>query len=235
MGRGMQIAVFAAAVTGSVGGGLAALLASAEPPRPLPARPPAVATHPPAGGSAIAAAPVAPAVVAAAPADPRIALVASMKLVLTRVAGWARDHAGEPCPDLAALGVVAPDPWGHPLELTCSDQPADQIVGAVSAGPDGIAGSDDDIASWALGSEVTGLVRGARWKPLAATRTHPGGRHRRDLATTSPAPVARPAAEPVRSAPQVTTPIAAPATPAPVPAPPAKPEPAVGDDIPARR
>jgi hypothetical protein len=228
MGRGMQIAVFVAAVTGSVGGGLAALLASAG---PLPPRPTTVAapTAPPvAAGSALA--PVAAAV--APPADPRIALVASMKLVLTRVAGWARDHAGEPCPDLAALGVVAPDPWGHPLELTCSDQPADQIVGAVSAGPDGIAGSDDDIASWALGSEVTALVRGARWKPLAATRTRPG-RHRRDVATTSTAPVTRPA-EPVRPLPPVTTTIAAPTAAAPA-ASIARPDPAVGDDIPTRR
>jgi hypothetical protein len=223
----MQIAVFVAAVTGSVGGGLAALLASAEPPRPLPPRPTTVAVPAPAptAGSAPAPAPES--------TDPRIALVASMKLVLTRVAGWARDHAGEPCPDLAALGVVAPDPWGHPLELTCSDQPADQIVGAVSAGPDGIAGSDDDIASWALGSEVTGLVRGARWKPLAATRPRPG-RHRRDVATTPTAPVTRPA-DPVRPLPTVTTPIAAPAA-APVPAAPvAKPDAAVGDDIPTRR
>jgi len=223
MGRGMQIAVLVAAVTGSAGGGLAALLASSEPPARRPTKPTAAAVP--------SSPPTLPAIVVPAPPpDPRVMLAASMKTVLARVTAWARDHAGEPCPDLAVLGVVAPDPWGHPLALTCSDQPADQIVGAVSAGPDGIAGNDDDVPSWALGGEITGLVRGPRWRPpvAAATRSR-SGKHRRDATPSATASAAR-ATEPARLAPVTATPEPAltPARPTPTPD-------AVGDDIPARR
>jgi hypothetical protein len=97
-----------------------------------------------------------------------------MRAVLTRFAAWSRGHAGAPCPDGEALGMIALDPWGHAIELTCTDQPADQSAGAISAGPDGIAGSADDVASWTLGREVTDLVRGARWtSPPAAVATPP--------------------------------------------------------------
>jgi len=226
MGRGMQIAVLVAAVTGSVGGGLAALLASSDPPARR-ARKPVTAASAPVLPALPTPAVVPPPVAATAP-DPRVALVASMKTVLTRVAAWAPTHAGEPCPDVTALGVVALDPWGRSLALTCSDQPADQIVGAISAGPDGIVGSDDDVPSWTLGSEITGLVRGARWKPpvAAATRSR-SAKHRKDAAPTTGGAHAT---EPARLAPLA---------PAPEPAlTPAKPTPtpdAVGDDIPARR
>jgi hypothetical protein len=118
----------------------------------------------------------------------------SMTTVLTRFTAWARDHAGEPCPDLAALDVAAPDPWGRPLELTCSAQPADQMIGAVSAGPDGVAGNADDVVSWALGHEVTELVRGARWQPpkTLGTRSRPP-RHRKDgSGATASGPVRHP-------------------------------------------
>jgi len=52
---------------------------------------------------------------------------------------------------------------GHPIEITCTDQPADQMIGAVSVGPDGARGTADDVGSWQLGREVTDVVRGARW------------------------------------------------------------------------
>jgi hypothetical protein len=52
--------------------------------------------------------------------------------------------------------------------MTCTDQPANQTIGAISAGPDGTLGTADDVASWQLGREVTELVRGPRW--VAAER-----------------------------------------------------------------
>ena len=155
MGRGMLLAVSAAAVIGSVGGGLAALHSAPESAGPAPLKP-------------------------GDPLDPKTRLGAivseqQMKTVLGRFAAWSRDHAGAPCPDGALLGGVVLDPWGHPIELTCTDQPADQLVGAVSAGPDGIMGSGDDVASWGLGRDVTDLVRGPRWRatPAAPTRRRP--------------------------------------------------------------
>jgi serine/threonine protein kinase len=51
-----------------------------------------------------------------------------------------------------------------PVALTCTDQPADQIAGVVAAGPDGASGTDDDVASWTLGRDVTDRVRGTSWK-----------------------------------------------------------------------
>jgi TonB family protein len=87
---------------------------------------------------------------------------------------WSKDHSGAPCPDAAALGAPN-DPWGHPLQVTCTDQPGNQIVGVMSAGPDGDPGTTDDVASWQLGNEVTDLVRGPRWvvTPIAKTEAHP--------------------------------------------------------------
>ncbi|HEY5951625.1 MAG TPA: serine/threonine-protein kinase, partial [Kofleriaceae bacterium] len=84
--------------------------------------------------------PVAAAPPAAKPADPAIELAARTKTVLERFTAWSRDHAGAPCPDVATLGVNVNDPWGHPFQITCTNQPGDQIVGAVSAGPDGAPG-----------------------------------------------------------------------------------------------
>ncbi|HEU4733027.1 MAG TPA: hypothetical protein VFT22_34270, partial [Kofleriaceae bacterium] len=94
---------------------------------------------------------------------PEAALAGAMRDLLTRFVAWSHDHAGAPCPGAAALGSVALDPWGHALQLTCADQPSNQVIGAVSAGPDGVPGNADDIGSWQLGRDVTDLVRGARW------------------------------------------------------------------------
>jgi serine/threonine protein kinase len=98
--------------------------------------------------------------------DPNAEITDRMTAALTSFSAWSRDHAGAPCPDAAALGDVR-DPWGAPIQITCVDQPANQIVGAISAGPDGVVGTHDDIASWQLGREVTALVEGRRWVAAA--------------------------------------------------------------------
>jgi hypothetical protein len=97
------------------------------------------------------------------PPDPALALADRMKIQLARFTEWAHDHAHAACPSAADLGAPVLDPWQHPLAITCTDQPANQIIGVVSSGPDGIAGNADDVGSWQLSREVTDLVRGARW------------------------------------------------------------------------
>lgn len=96
-----------------------------------------------------------------------------MKAVLAAFAPWAAKHAGDACPDVAALGVDANDPWGHPMKLTCADQPGDQQIGLVSAGADGAFDTGDDVASWTLPRTVTEAVHGKRWvaaaKPIVKT------------------------------------------------------------------
>lgn len=188
MGRGMRIAVFGAVVVGSVAGGLGAWLSPSGSPAKRSPAPPGSASR--AGQPAH---PVAP------PPDPHILLARQMRAVLTRFAEWSRGHAGAPCPDAEALGMIGLDPWGHAIELTCTDQPADQSAGAISAGPDGIAGSADDVASWTLGREVTDLVRGARWTSLApaivapsATKAQAAKRRKKRATLHAPRPSALP-------------------------------------------
>ena len=137
---------------GSAGGSDAPPVVSAKPPAPPPQPDPVPPPPPPA--------PAAP--------DPAVEVGKQMKLVLASFVAWSRDHAGQPCPAASALGAPVNDPWGHPLELTCSDQPGNQIAGAISAGPDGVLGTTDDISSWQLGREVTEAVRGSRWVAAAA-------------------------------------------------------------------
>jgi hypothetical protein len=96
-----------------------------------------------------------------------------IKVVLTRFVAWASEHAGAACPDASALGPAVNDPWGHPIAVTCTDQPANQTVGAISAGPDGALGTADDIASWQLGRDVTALVRGQRWASVERPAVRP--------------------------------------------------------------
>ena len=129
-------------------------------------------------------------------------------LGFARFAAWSHDHPGAPCPDAAALGAPG-DPWGHPLAITCTDQPGDQIVGAISAGPDGQPGTADDIASWQLGRDVTDLVRGARWLAAPQRSAAKPAPAKPRSATLPPAKAAdapakpRPAAAPTRPAPAV--------------------------------
>jgi hypothetical protein len=176
-------------------------------------------------------------------------LVVQMQAVLARVAEWLRSHPGAPCPDAALLGIAALDPWGRPIELTCTDQPGDQIMGAISAGPDGIPGNNDDVKSWNLGPGVTQLVQGTRWKSTPLATKPPSAKRRRDASSTSdriltiprtasakPASTAHPERAAPPTAPATTLPGAAAASPPaakPSIAPPAPID--AGDDIPTRR
>jgi hypothetical protein len=218
MGRWMQISVLGAVVVGGGGGSIAALLVSRAASGNPPAAPAVDPPRPPAS----------PPVVTELP-DPQRLLAAAMTTVLTRAAAWARDHAGEPCPELAELDVAAPDPWGHPLQLTCAAQPADQMIGAISAGPDGIAGNSDDVVSWQLGPEVTEPVRGPRWVQAKADARPKPSRHHRDgtSAAGSTGPVTHPPG--FMSIAPTTPPVDAGAATA------APPPDAGGDDIPAHR
>jgi serine/threonine-protein kinase len=87
-----------------------------------------------------------------------------VRAVLVAFGEWAKAHEGAPCPKLEVLGVAdRVDPWQQPLQLTCTDQPGDQRIGVRSAGADGTLGTADDVTSWTMGGDITGLVHGARW------------------------------------------------------------------------
>ena len=96
---------------------------------------------------------------------------------------WSTVHTGEPCPDRTDLAAFLDDgsidPWANPLVITCTAQPADQIVGVISRGPDGMLGTADDITSWSLGPDDTRLIHGPRWQaapiapPVAVTPHEP--------------------------------------------------------------
>jgi hypothetical protein len=133
-----------------------------------------------------------PAIPAATPPvrDLDAALVAQIKSVLVRFRAWADEHPDGRCPGPADLGVSALDPWGRGLRIVCKDQPADQIAGVLSYGPDGAPGTLDDVVSWALGPEVTGLVRGPRWG--STQRTSGRGRPRTRSAPASAASAGSP-------------------------------------------
>jgi serine/threonine protein kinase len=135
------------------------------------------------------------------PIDPRPAQAkAELRALLAAFMAWAEHHAGAPCPAAAdllgggeAIGGARGarlDPWGRAYELTCTDQPADQIVGVRSSGPDGALETDDDLVSWTL-DDVMKLVRGSRWKAALARAPQPVPALR-----PAPAPAARPRARP---------------------------------------
>jgi len=152
-------------------------------PSPLPAPAPASAPLPaptpgPQPGSASLPRP--------ALATPAAQVAPVFEDALARFVAWAHDHPGAPCPDAAALGAPG-DPWGDPLAITCTDQPGDQVVGAISAGPDGKRGTADDIASWQLGPEVTGLVHGERWAGVPQRSVGPAGSAKPQPAAQAPA------------------------------------------------
>jgi hypothetical protein len=217
MGRGMTIAVLCAAAVGTAGGGLLAVQLSPEASGAQPVARPAPANP------AIVTQPITP--------DLHAALVVQIRTMLGAAAAWARAHAGEPCPDVAALGVTAIDPWGHAIELTCTDQPADQIMGVISAGPDGVRGNADDIESWHLGPTVTQLVQGRRWttpsSDIPPVATKPASSKRRK-ASPHREPSAPTAASPPPAASQPASASTAPATPSLSPT-------DAGDGIPTRR
>jgi len=179
--RARSLAV-AACVALVVGGGTTAVLMSRghRPEPPAPRIEPAPSRAEPAPPRAEPAPPPAP--------DPEAELAGPMTELLDRFLAWAKDHAGAACPGAAALGDPVLDPWGQPLAITCTDQPANQIVGAISSGPDGVSGTADDHFSWQQPREVTERVRGQRWKAAPPTpptrpgpaRPRPNPRPRRD-------------------------------------------------------
>ncbi|MGE0546180.1 MAG: serine/threonine-protein kinase [Kofleriaceae bacterium] len=137
---------------------------ASQPAAPAPQSPPPLAVVP-------QGQPAPPADPAAVAVDPQVALEARMKRLFAKFTLWARDHAGAPCPELSAIDANATDPWGRPLVLTCTQQPETQVVGAISLGPDGVASTADDIASWKLKTDIS--IPGRRWAapPVAATAT----------------------------------------------------------------
>jgi serine/threonine-protein kinase len=177
--------VIGGAVVVAIGAGIAVLVvrgnAPAEP--PVVARTPIV-TPPPHPEPAPIPAPPPPPV---AP-DPATEVGKPMKQLLASFVEWSHRHADQPCPDAAALGAPVNDPWGHALALTCTDQPGNQIAGAISAGPDGTLGTADDLSSWQLGREVTELVRGPRWVATAKPVTPVKPTSRPSKPTTRPKP-----------------------------------------------
>jgi serine/threonine-protein kinase len=171
--RAPRAAVAVAAVVAVAGGGLAVWhgkhSASVEPApetRPIDA----LATPAPAP-PLVAPPPEAPPIVVDASPDAAPAI----RRVLVAFVAWTRGHAGAPCPAVTALDVDPSDPWGHPIRITCTDQPGDQRAGAVSAGADGVMGTSDDVVSWELGDGITDLVHGARWvaAPVKTPPTRP--------------------------------------------------------------
>jgi eukaryotic-like serine/threonine-protein kinase len=191
--------IVAIAGSATVGVAIAAgVTAGGEQTAPVPAQPPtparltsATADQPPTlTPPPRALAPVSAAVPSSP--DPSVRVTPVIKDALTRFVAWSRDHPGSPCPDALVLGAPD-DPWGRPPAITCTDQPGDQIAGAISAGPDSKPGTTDDIASWQLGQDVLDLVRGPRWfvasrrpaaNPIVPERPQPPG-----LAPAKPATV----------------------------------------------
>ncbi len=133
------------------------------------------------------------------PPDPKAETSTRMKSLLASLVAWTRDHEGRPCPDAAALGVTTDDPWGRPFKITCSDQPDDQIAGAMSAGPDGAFGTTDDILSWQLGPDVTNVVHGARWAAVTPAKSV-GGAPSKKRSSSSSKPAKPAAAKPAKPA-----------------------------------
>ncbi|HSR98646.1 MAG TPA: serine/threonine-protein kinase, partial [Kofleriaceae bacterium] len=125
----------------------------------------------PSAASAAPPAPPAPPITAPRPAPevpdlrPEVTR-ADLRAMLAAFARWSETHPAAVCPTAAELGA-ARDPWQHPYAVTCTDQPADQVVGVRSAGADGAMETDDDIVSWNL-DDAMKLARGPRWKPVIA-------------------------------------------------------------------
>jgi tRNA A-37 threonylcarbamoyl transferase component Bud32 len=151
---------------------------------------PAASIEPPAPPAPVPAPAPAP---VPAPADaPAPRADDAIRAALTAFVAWAIRHPGAACPRIAELGVAHAfdDPWGHAVAITCTDQPANEIAGAISAGSDGVFGTTDDVASWTLDREVTSIVRGPRWtaKPAHTRAASPPPAPVQAAAPTPPPP-----------------------------------------------
>ena len=126
--------------------------------------------------------PVEPAPPAVTPEDPKRAdTIRRIRNVALGFVRWAETHKETPCPTAKDLALYIggtskfQDGWGHPLTLTCTGQPEQQRIGLVSAGPDGIANTRDDVQSWLLGDDVTEVLVGARWVAKVKPKPTPKG------------------------------------------------------------
>ncbi len=194
---GLWLALAGVVVVGGIGAFVALKKPSgaSEPvaePEPTPAAGSASAGHSATPVAAPAPEPVAP---PPPPVDERPAKAkAQLGEIVSAFVTWSATHADAPCPTIDdVMGHAVNDPWDHAVVLTCTDQPAHQIVGVVSAGPDGAAGTADDIASWNLGKDVTEPIRGSRWAPKKVADKP---RSVRSKPTTKPKPVTRPTSKP---------------------------------------
>ncbi|HTL33657.1 MAG TPA: serine/threonine-protein kinase [Kofleriaceae bacterium] len=90
---------------------------------------------------------------------------------LAAVVARTKSHPTESCPTLASMpeSVERTDPWGIILVITCTDQPADQIAGVISSGPDRELGTADDVKSWSLAPEVVAVAKGSPFTGKAGT------------------------------------------------------------------
>jgi serine/threonine-protein kinase len=183
-GKGVVLGIAGVVVAGGItaagvlGGG-----SKSQPEQP-PAHEPQVAT--PAPSPALLATPPAP-----PPAQPD-KKPEQTKQALVDVVGafatWSKANAdATACPTTETVaGHTVDDAWGHAIVLTCTEQPDDQIVGARSAGPDGITGTADDLVSWSLDLIA---AKGARWapKPVAVAKPTP-----KPAAKPTPRPTTKP-------------------------------------------
>jgi hypothetical protein len=171
LGALVGVAAIVAIVIATRGHGVDSPPAPAPAVAPTAAAPPAVAQPDPTPATPAHAPPAETVDVRPAHARQQIASV------LTAFKDWTRSHPSDPCPSIDALAkgttLQLDDPWGTRLVLTCSDQPADQIAGVQSAGPDKQRGTADDLDSWGLGPEVAALVRGPRWAPKPTVAVAP--------------------------------------------------------------
>ncbi|MGE0549488.1 MAG: protein kinase [Kofleriaceae bacterium] len=105
--------------------------------------------------------------------EPRDVTKSRMRELFAAFKQWAAAHADASCPEIAALAPfvgadMLVDPWTRPFQVTCTEQPGDQQIGLLSAGADGKLGTDDDLASWTMGAELTATVRGGRWRATSS-------------------------------------------------------------------
>ena len=102
-------------------------------------------------GAMVAMSATSPEVAAAAPDTQQ-----QMSDALIGFLRWSTSHHAAECPRSIELGL----PRG--MVVTCTDQPDDQIIGIVAAGPDGALGTADDVKSWTI-PNLAALVAGPRW------------------------------------------------------------------------
>ncbi len=147
-------------------------------------------TTPVIDAEAVAVAPLRDAAPVAPREDASIASVeARIVATLNGFVRWAQAHPADACPSHGELASVVEggldDPWSHPLAITCTAQPAGQMIGVISAGSDGVFGTSDDVRSWNLADDVTRIARGKRWHSavVGATAAKPA------LRAPQPAPI----------------------------------------------